>query len=406
MSGRSTASASAKAGPGPSTLSSLSSKSSKAPSVPVPVEALALSASVFLNDIDSWIPSTFGAGANPGAGARTAAEKEAEFSSFLRSERDGTERLGLGHPSFDEPSRSKQGGGSARTNGLGGLSKKLEVEKRAKARSEAELKRQNGHGHGHGHGEGGGEGDEDDEEEQEESRGRVISKNRMKRMGGNLDPFGGGQSQKKKNRAKDPFAVGNGKAQHPAVLLQASMSTADKVDGSDNDNGTDKNNDDDRNDHDNDNDHDKDNDNNDTHVMNSSRTDTIPSPARVPNTTLAESDSMKRKNRSERGTDSATGPRTPVPVKLNQTRGIKRNFGARSSNLDGEEEEEEEAEEEHGGDAGEGAQEQENKGGKEEDGRKSQVPSQTTGQALSDTLLKSKTQLRREKRKRAKLAKS
>ncbi|WWD16114.1 hypothetical protein CI109_100539 [Kwoniella shandongensis] len=144
-------------------------------------EALAFSASLFTSSISSWIPTNFGL-------AKSDSEKAKEFELAIREERGG-DRLGLGHPLLDEPRKlgqsSSRGGGGA---GLAGLSRKLELEKR-KGKERAN---QNGMSTTTKR----GDGDDEDDEDEGESRSRSLGKGKPKARGGVVDMFGGKKNKK------------------------------------------------------------------------------------------------------------------------------------------------------------------------------------------------------------------
>ncbi|WWC89742.1 uncharacterized protein L201_004667 [Kwoniella dendrophila CBS 6074] len=171
----------------------------------IPTEALSLSASIFFNSIDSWIPSNFGESSKSSSSTILNSKKDdSDFNNLLikpnfinngipgqPSSSISNDRLGLGHPSLDSPIPSQQ------RNGLIGLSKKLNLERKGKAKEEFNAFSTH---------------NEDDQDE-EESKGRGSSKSSSsQKKHKSIDPF----STAKKNKKKDPFAIGNNKV-HPAV---------------------------------------------------------------------------------------------------------------------------------------------------------------------------------------------
>ncbi|TYJ56705.1 hypothetical protein B9479_002636 [Cryptococcus floricola] len=155
----------------------MAARTPDAPQRPTP-EALALSASLFTSSIAAWIPANFGV-------PKSEVDKSKEFDRALKEERGG--RLGLGHPSIDDPKRLaafSAGGG-----GLASLSKKLGKEKKEIEGAEQQK----------------GKGGDDDEEE--ESRVRSVGKTKKNTA---QDLFGG----KKKKKPEAPQV-------HPLARAQA-----------------------------------------------------------------------------------------------------------------------------------------------------------------------------------------
>ncbi|WVQ71807.1 hypothetical protein IAR50_001349 [Cryptococcus sp. DSM 104548] len=154
----------------------MSSNTPDVPPGPTP-EALALSASLFTSSIAAWIPANFGV-------PKSEVDKSKEFDRALKEERGG--RLGLGHPSIDDPKRLAALGAGG--GGLAGLSKKLGKEKKEKEQGAEQLKGK-------------------DEDEEEESRVRSVGKTKKSAA---QDLFGG----KKKKKPEVPQV-------HPLARAQA-----------------------------------------------------------------------------------------------------------------------------------------------------------------------------------------
>ncbi|KAK6903131.1 hypothetical protein I203_108393 [Kwoniella mangroviensis CBS 8507] len=158
-------------------------------------ESLSLSASIFYSSIDSWIPSNFGTSSS------SQSKKDEGLTNLLRPDIRGQteDRLGLGHPLLDNPSASRQ----IQRNGLVGLSKKLNLEKK-KGKEKQEV---NGKGARY---------EDDEDEDEEESKFKLSNQNKKKVNA--VDSFSTGKGKKK----KDPFSIGNNNntVLHPAILAQ------------------------------------------------------------------------------------------------------------------------------------------------------------------------------------------
>ncbi|WWC69296.1 uncharacterized protein I206_103234 [Kwoniella pini CBS 10737] len=142
-------------------------------------EALSLSASIFLNSIDSWIPKSFGkeiqSTSNSGDQGLVGLLKPTTINGHIE------DRLGLGHPDLLQGSTSNR---PIQRNGLISLSRKLNLEKKSKSSNGLQSVNLL----------------EDDDEEEDESKFKSISKKKIT----SIDPFGGS-----KKRKKDPFSVGS-----------------------------------------------------------------------------------------------------------------------------------------------------------------------------------------------------
>ncbi|WWD01198.1 hypothetical protein V866_008139 [Kwoniella sp. B9012] len=177
------------------------SQSTKNPDNPSS-ESLSLSASIFYSSIDSWIPHNFGISSS------SQSKKDEGLTNLLRPDIRGQaeDRLGLGHPLLDNPNASRQ----IQRNGLVGLSKKLNLEKK-KGKEKQET---NGNGVRY---------EDDEDEDEEESKFKLSSQNKKKVNA--VDPFSTGKGKKK----KDPFSTGNNNATvlHPAIIAQQSSNNHD-----------------------------------------------------------------------------------------------------------------------------------------------------------------------------------
>ncbi|KAK8869622.1 hypothetical protein IAR55_000189 [Kwoniella newhampshirensis] len=179
-----------------SSISNIAASRTNSTNGPTP-ESLALSASLFTSSISSWIPADFGL-------AKSDSEKAKDFDLAIREERGGGDRLGLGHPLLDEPRQVSRTGA-----GLAGLSRKLAGEKKGKGKEDAIPKTKGG---------------SDDEEDEEESRSRSVGKGKMKSKSGVVDMFGGGK--KKKRHVVDPTsAVSTAASPGSSNTPQASSTT-------------------------------------------------------------------------------------------------------------------------------------------------------------------------------------
>ncbi|WWC60948.1 uncharacterized protein I303_103525 [Kwoniella dejecticola CBS 10117] len=193
-----------------------SEQSIKAPSS----EALSLSASIFLNSVEEWIPKSFGteiqsaSASASGSGSGSGAGAGDNLAGLLRPTTINghiEDRLGLGHPDAEANASNSR---PMQRNGLIGLSKKLNLEKKGKSREDVNARFQlDVH---------------DDDEDEEDSKFRSISK----RKNTTIDPFGGATKKKK----KDPFAVGNTNTRAAKAVLSAPLRTngnGSAIDGED-----------------------------------------------------------------------------------------------------------------------------------------------------------------------------
>ena len=152
-------------------------------------EQLALSASVFTNTIDSWIPAEFGP-------RRTDADREVEFAKRLRdaAAQGETSVLGLGHPDI--------GVYKPKGPSLAALEKRLgKVDRKGKAKETEEVASMS-------------KSREDDSDDEGESRARAVGK----RKANILNDLLGGKKKQKSNAANGDRGGTNGVNEHPALL--------------------------------------------------------------------------------------------------------------------------------------------------------------------------------------------
>ncbi|WVR05395.1 hypothetical protein IAU60_002409 [Kwoniella sp. DSM 27419] len=276
---------------------------------------------------------------------RPAASTRDEISLSSRDER--SDRLGLGHPLIDQPRK-----GAPKGAGLSGLSRKLDSERKGKGKARDE---------------GVSAGDPSRETDSEEEESRVRSVGRKKAGGGGLgDMFGG-----KKKKSKDPFAASSTtKATSAAIPHPQAYGNSEEKDGPSASDGSSRNGG-------------KTNDS-PQRSLTSART----KPLLMPTGASSPGDSGGFPHNGPRPFGSPRASRE-------QPRGLKRGM----SDDDGSEEE---------GPAGElppSADKTANRGVGSQTGLDSDCMD-APGETVAGAGVKSKTQLRREKRKRAKLSKA
>jgi hypothetical protein len=163
--------------------------------LPLPTpEQLALSASVFTNTIDSWIPAKFGP-------RTTDADREVEFAKRLRdaAAQGETNTLGLGHPDI--------GVYKPKGPSLSALEKKLgKVDRKGKAKETEEVASAS-------------KSREADSDDEAESRAMAVGKRKANLV---HDLLGG----KKKQKAKAINGGVIGSSEHPALLNLTPLGSA------------------------------------------------------------------------------------------------------------------------------------------------------------------------------------